>query len=83
MNSNTLLQDVKNSLGIVGNYQDATLNVYIAEVIDFLLDMGVTHANISNGLVSKGVADLWNYGNDGGKLSDYFIQRATQLSYKR
>jgi len=32
--------------------------------------------------VARGVADLWSYGAGGGKLSEYFMQRAIQLSYK-
>lgn len=77
-----MLDDVKKALGIEGTYQDATLQEYIDEVIAFLLDAGVKRANITAGIVSRGVSDLWNYGVDGGKLSEYFMQRATQLSYK-
>ena len=78
--ANTMLDGVKSALGIEGTYQDATLTAYIDEVTDFLTRAGVT--DISVGIVSRGVSDLWNYGGGGGKLSDYFIQRATQLSYK-
>lgn len=77
------LEMVKNALGIVGNYQDDTLQVYFDEVIDFLKDSGVAEANITAGLVARGVSDLWNYGDGDGKLSSYFLQRATQLSYRR
>lgn len=83
MNSQTILTDVKNSLGIQGNFQDNTINEYIVEVVDYLLDAGVTHDNITHGLVARGVSDLWSYGSGEGKLSSYFIERATQLSYKR
>lgn len=79
---NVSLDDVKNAIGITGNYQDATLQIYFDEVIDFLNDAGVAQANITAGIVARGVSDLWNYGEAGGKLSDYFIQRASQLSYK-
>lgn len=74
------LDDVKNALGITGDYQDDTLQVYFDEVIAFLRDAGVAETNITAGLVARGVSDLWNYGS--GKLSQYFIHRATQLSYK-
>ena len=77
------LADVKSALGITGEYQDATLTVYFNEVIDYLTDAGVSASNITSGIVARGVADLWNYGAGDGKLSDYFMQRATQLSYKR
>lgn len=77
------LDDVKNALGIVGNQLDATLRVYFDEVVEFLKDAGVLPGSITNGLVARGVVDLWNYGGAEGKLSEYFIQRATQLSYKK
>jgi len=81
--SDEMLTDVKNALGITGDYQDATLTEYINEVIAFLTDAGVSAKNITSGIVARGVSDLWNYGSGEGRLSSYFIQRATQLSYKR
>lgn len=77
------LADVKNALGITGTYQDATLQIYFDEVVDFLIDAGVAEANITTGVVARGVSDLWNYGGAEGKLSQYFMQRAAQLSYKQ
>lgn len=77
-----MLEAVKEALGITGNYQDSTLNVYIAEVVAFLVDAGVKQNNITAGIVALGVTDLWNYGAGEGKLSEYFKERATQLSYK-
>lgn len=79
---NVTLDEIKQALGITGDYQDATLQTYFNEVIAFLTDAGVSSANITAGLVARGVADLWNYGGAQGKLSEYFMQRATQLSYK-
>ena len=76
------LDGVKKALGITGEYQDDTLNVYIDEVVEFLKDCGVKSKNITVGIVARGVADLWNYGAGEGKLSVYFKERATQLSYK-
>ena len=78
-----ILAGVKSALGIEGNYQDATLTEYIDEVMTFLTDSGVSAANIKVGLIARGVSDLWNYGAAGGKLSEYFIQRAAQLAFKR
>ena len=78
----SMLESVKNALGIEGTYQDDTITEYINEVKAFLIDAGVSEGNITAGIVSRGVTDLWNYGNGNGKLSDYFMQRATQLSYK-
>lgn len=77
-----MLTHVKNALGITGEYQDDTLKEYILEVIDFLTSSGIRLSNITPGIVSRGVSDLWNYGAGNGKLSEYFMQRAAQLSYK-
>ena len=77
-----VLDDVKNALGVTGNYQDNTLNSYIEEVTAFLVDAGVAKANITSGVIARGVADLWNYGAGEGKLSQYFMMRASQLALK-
>ena len=81
-----ILTKVKSALGITGTYQDDTLNVYIEEVKQYMLDAGVPEsvitADISAGVIARGVTDLWNYGSAGGKLSEYFYQRVTQLAYR-
>ena len=76
------LANVKAALGITGTYQDATIQVYIDEVVGFLTEAGVDPANMTDGVVARGVSDLWNLGAGDGKLSEYFLQRAAQLSYK-
>lgn len=76
------LTDVKAALGITGEYQDDTITQYFNEVIDFVKDAGVAEKNITVGLVARGISDLWNYGAADGKLSEYFVQRVAQLSYK-
>lgn len=78
-----MLEAVKTALGVMGEYQDATIQGYIDEVIAFLVDAGVAQSSITAGVVARGVSDLWNYGSGDGKLSPYFMQRATQLSYKK
>lgn len=83
MTASTFLADVKNALGITGDYQDETLKIYISEVADFLIDAGVPERHITSGIVARGVSDLWNYGSGEGKLSQYFMQRAAQLSFKK
>lgn len=75
------LDDVKAALGITGDYQDSTLIHYFDEVVGFLRDSGVSDGKMTVGIVARGIADLWNYGGAEGKLSPYFYQRATQLSY--
>lgn len=80
---NVTLENVKNALGITGDYQDDTLQVYYDEVVSFLIDAGVAKSNITSGIVARGISDLWNYGGAEGKLSQYFLQRAAQLSIKK
>lgn len=75
------LTEIKAALNITGDYQDATLQIYMDDVMGFLEEAGVNPANVSAGLVARGVADLWNYGAGDGRLSTYFRQRAAQLSY--
>lgn len=79
---NVTLDDVKNALGITGDYQDSTLQIYMDETVAFLVDAGVKKSNMTRGIIARGVADLWDYGSGDGQFSQYFIQRATQLSYK-
>ena len=80
----TILDKVKSALGITGNYQDATLNIYIDEVKAYMLDAGISeeiiNADNSAGVIARGVTDLWNYNGGAGKLSDYFYQRVSQLA---
>lgn len=76
------LENVKHALGVTGTYQDSTLNVYVDEVVAFLKDAGVSESHMTDGIIARGVADLWNYGAGEGKLSDYFRMRAAQLALK-
>lgn len=76
------INDVKAALNITGCYQDPTIQLYMDEVFGFLTEAGVKSADITTGLVARGVSDLWNYGGAEGKLSEYFMQRAAQLSLK-
>lgn len=77
-----MLANVKLALGITGTALDNTIQQYIDEVMAFLEDAGVKQANVTVGIVARGVADLWNYGGNEGKFSEYFMQRAAQLSLK-
>lgn len=79
---NVTLDDVKSALGITGDYQNDTIQIYFDEVIGYLEDAGVAPENITRGIVARGVSDLWNYGTGEGRLSEYFYQRAKQLSLK-
>ena len=83
MAESALTTAVKNALGVTGTFTDATIQVYINEVVDYMLGAGVSQAVIdapsSFGVVARGVSDLWD--NDGGnvKFSPYFHERVTQL----
>lgn len=84
MTNDELLGKVKKALGIGGTYQDDTLIIYINETKEYLLDAGVAASVLNSdkalGIICRGVADLWNYGAGNAKLSEYFMQRATQLA---
>lgn len=78
-----LLLKVKTALGVTGTSLDSQLELYIDEVKQYLLSAGVipsvVESDKSVGVIIRGVADLWNYGNSDTKLSEYFYQRAEQL----
>lgn len=80
-----VLTAVKNALGITGEYQDATLKIYIDEVTAYMKAAGVpeciVNSGVSAGVIARGVTDLWNYNGGEGRLSDYFYQRVIQLIF--
>lgn len=83
MTDTELLLKVKQGLGITGDFQDETLQMYIDEVRAFMRSAGVPADVIKNavsaGCIMRGVADLWNYGAGSATLSDYFRIRVLQL----
>lgn len=85
INADDLLTAVKNSLNISGEQFDDTLQLFIDEVKEYLKSAGVSAdvvgSTLAVGCISRGVADLWNYGNGDTKLSEYFYQRAEQLRH--
>lgn len=82
MTAEGLLPQVKEALGITGEYQDGTIKGYIEETLEYLKDAGVGADCVTPGIVARGVADLWQYGAGEAKFSTYFMQRAVQLAYK-
>lgn len=81
MTEDEQLKEVKDSLGITGNYQDARLFGYLKEIKQYLTDAGISKEHLSSsavmGVLSRGVNDLlYN-----GELSAYFKERVIQLSY--
>lgn len=82
-----ILTTVKTALGLQGNdYFNATLEIYIEEVKQYLISGGCSRAIVddvsSAGVIARGVADLWNYGSGNAELSPYFKERAIQLCSK-
>lgn len=86
MTNEEILKEVKTRLGITGDYQNEILLSHIEDVMAFMMDAGVDHDLITSraalGAISRGVADLWNYGAGDAEFSRVFFQRLTQLSYR-
>ena len=82
-NENPILTAVKKATGITGDYQNDTLQMWIDETVAFLKDAGVPAERQTDGIVARGVLDLWNYGAGDGKFSQYFMQRASQLALRK
>lgn len=80
-----ILDKVKTGLGITGDFQDEMLTLYIEEVKEFMLDAGVKkeviESTTSVGVITRGVADLWNFGAGNTDFSPYFIKRVIQKAY--
>lgn len=83
----TLVDEVKNRLGLTGTFHDELIGALIEDVKVFMLDGGVTADILIHeraiGCISRGVADLWNYGSGDGRFSDVFFQRMIQLVTER
>lgn len=86
MTDEELLKEVKTRLNVTGTWQDNTLLSYIDDTKNFMLDAGVSmdliNSNISVGVITRGVSDLWNYGMGNADFSPYFEKRVIQLRYK-
>ena len=86
MDVDAVLAYVKAELNETGNFHDGTLRSYIQDAADYLMDAGVPKSVMSSravyGCISRGVMDLWNYGAGDGKFSQYFKERAIQLSLR-
>ena len=81
-----LIQAVKQARGMTGTFeaQDSQLSREIDDVIGLMVDGGISqevaNSEASAGVIAKGIEDI-KY--NGGKLSEYFWQRAIQLAYKK
>ena len=69
------------------SYQKETIEEYIEEVIEYMVDSGVTReiatSRKAKGTVTRGVLDLWNYTSGDTKFSPVFKERVTQLAYSK
>lgn len=78
-----VIQAVKLARGMTGTFepQDTQLNIEIDEVIGYMVAGGVpesvANSEASAGVIARGIEDI-KY--NGGKLSDYFYQRLSQLA---
>ena len=79
-----ILEAVKNALGVTGEYQDATLKIYIGDVKEYMRSAGVKddvlNSSAAVGAICRGVSDIWNYGAN-TEFSTYFKERVIQLVY--
>lgn len=83
MTEQELLEKVKSMLNITGDYQNATLSLYITEVKDFILKAGVDEKTLKSdssvGVIARGV-DEYLRGLSNGKFSEAFLMRVSQLA---
>jgi hypothetical protein len=84
MTNAEILVAVKSGMGISGDYQDTTLQTYINDIQNFMLDAGVSETMVSDssaiGCILRGVIDTWDYGNGSAGFSDIFKMRLSQLT---
>ena len=78
-----MLDQVKKLLGITGKVQDETIQGWIDEIKQLMIDGGIPSSIVddvkSAGVIARGIDDVYFQKTD---LSNYFWQRATQLAYK-
>ncbi|QMV43737.1 phage gp6-like head-tail connector protein [Cohnella cholangitidis] len=77
MSDAELLAKVKAGLGLSGTHNDVTLTVKTIAVKEFMLNAGVSQAQIESSLgiasLTLGVSDLWNIAPGEVKFSDAFL----------
>jgi hypothetical protein len=80
-----LVNEIKKRLGITGTHHDLLLLAYANDTKEFMHSAGipaeVVDSEASVGLISRGVADLWNLGSGQGVFSGFFKQRIAQMYY--
>lgn len=80
-----LVNEIKKRLGITGTHHDSLLLAYANDTKEFMHSAGIpadiVDSEASVGLISRGVADLWNLGSGLGVFSGFFKQRIAQMYY--
>ena len=76
------VDDIKQALGITGEYFDELLTIYMDTTKAYLRNAGESDENMNVGVVARGVADLWKYGAGKGEWSKVFIDMASQLALR-
>ena len=78
------ITQIKAALGIGDGIPDATINVWLTDVKDYMLNAGVPNSVINAqttiGTLTRGVADCWNYGAGNTGFSTLFKERVAQLA---
>jgi len=78
------IAQIKQALGIGDGIPDATINVWLSDVKDFMLNAGVPtsviNAQSTIGTLARGVSDTWNYGDGNTAYSMVFKMRVAQLA---
>ena len=78
-----LLEMIKHDNQLFGTQHDMTLTIKIETIKGYLRSAGVSEAVIGStlavGVISRGVMDIWNYGNGDTKLSPFYYELADQL----
>lgn len=79
-----LLTKVKKILSMTGTYNDDAISLLITDVKYYLQDAGVHEVAVNShaaiGVITRGVADLWDLGSGTVNLSPFFKERAAQLA---
>lgn len=89
VSDNDLLAKVKKILGVTGTFNDDAISLLITDVKYYLIDAGMHETAVNGeaaiGVITRGVADLWNLGSGTVNLSPYFKERAAQavLAYPK
>ena len=84
LSNNEQITKIKQALGIGAGIPDATIDVWLTDVKDYMKNAGVPidviNADSTIGTLTRGVSDCWSYGAGGTGLSPLFKERVAQLA---